>query len=130
MVGLLFVNVAVASVMLVLSYRLATENALEFYPSTLFIMIQAGAGATAAMAGMVSPRIQFGALIASSILVGSLGIGGIVGMLGWAGGDDGGGFAWVVLVGGGCVLSFFAALFVWAAGHKMRNRSTKSTPSA
>jgi|WetSurMetagenome_2_1015567.scaffolds.fasta_scaffold96934_2 hypothetical protein len=80
--------------------------AAHFYPATIPAIVQPAAAAVVALAGLVLSRWRFRLLVASSAGLGLLGVPALFAGLMWPGGDDGGGFGWLFIVGGGCAMSF------------------------
>jgi hypothetical protein len=108
------VNAGAAALMLALSYHMATNNALQFYSSTRYIMYQAAAGVFIGILGAAIRLIRFPCLLLSSAAIAAL----IVPcwLAEFPGGDDGGGFGWIFIVGGACLVSLGIGLATGAAG--------------
>jgi len=124
---LLVINLLASVVMFGLSIDRATGEgcAAHFYPATIPTMVQAGLGAIAAIVGLVVSRLRFLCLAVSSAALGLLGFPAFYAMQHWPGGDDGGGFGWLFIVGGGCVASFVIAGTTMLLGLGYRGRRTQ-----
>jgi len=118
MIAALVVNLVVSLIMLWLTHHMATANALAFYPSTIPVMVQAGAGAVLAGVGLLLPwrPVRLVLVILSSVALGLLFAPALYALNGWPGGDDGGAFGWMFIVGGACLASFFIALITMVLG--------------
>lgn len=118
MIAALVVNLVVSLIMLWLTHHMTTENALAFYPTTIPVMVQAGAGAALAGLGLLLPwrPARLVLLILSSVALGLLFAPALYALEGWPGGDDGGAFGWMFIVGGACFACFFIALLTLILG--------------
>lgn len=116
--------------MLLLSYRLAVHNALAFYPETIAVMVQAGVAGALALVGLVSSRRQLLFLALSSAILGLLFLPWYYGGTGFPGGNDGGGMGWLILGGGGCLLSFVYAIIAVLLGCILRKQVPRSEPAS
>jgi hypothetical protein len=118
MIPSLIANLAVSLIMLWLTHHMATENALAFYPTTIPVMVQAGAAAGVALLGLLLPwrPARLACIVLSSLAMGLLFAPALYALSGWPGGDDGGAFGWMFIVGGACVASFFVALITLILG--------------
>ena len=118
MIILLAVNMVWAFLMFALSFHLATQNALSFYPATLPIMFQAITAAVLALAGgfFGNRKTRYRLLAASSITLGTLFVPWGVASVCWPGGDDGGGLGWFVIMGSGCAFSMIIAMGTFVIG--------------
>lgn len=143
LIGLILVNVAVSLVMLCLANYRATAGAMEFYSATIPVMLQAGLGAAVGFIGLVFSRIRYFCLIINILANSFLGIPALSALSQWPGGDDGGAFGWIVIVGGGCAVSFFVALVtlimsfsrrgktnVDSSGHSCGEVSSQNSPTS
>lgn len=134
MTMLLAVNLVAAVVMLGLSIHRATGSgcALHFYPATIPTMVQAGLAAAVALVGVLRSSRRFACLVTSSVALGLLGLPAFYAMLRWPGGDDGGGFGWAFIVGGGCVASFVIAgtTMLLGLGHRRQEGQDLRLPSS
>jgi hypothetical protein len=111
--------------MLMLSYHLATANALTFYCATLPTMFQASGAAALAFSGLLvrSHRTQFILTAVSSTALGLLIIPCLYASYNWPGGDDGGSFGWLIIMGGASLLSVPVALCTCGVGVWLRDRA-------
>jgi cell division protein FtsW (lipid II flippase) len=130
MIALLAVNMMWSLFMLHLSHHQATQNAMNFYPETLPTMYQAGAAAGFALLGLLIPvrQIRYCLLVVSSITIGFLFIPAIYALNHWPGGDDGGGFGWIFLIGGGCLISIILAISTCCVGAWLLRKTGKNEP--
>lgn len=109
MAVLLVINLLASTVMLLLSINRATGGAADFYPATIPTIVQAGLAALVAMVGLGAWRRRLLCLVISSAALGLLGLPALYASAQWPGGDDGGGFGWLIIIGCGCVVSFVVA---------------------
>ena len=130
MTGMLLVNAFAAGVVFLLSLYQATSNALEFYPATLGVIIQAG---VAAVVGLVGASLEWRrrmCLAISSLALASLGVPWLCAGMVWPGGDDGGGLGWLFLVGGGCLLGLVVGTVTLFVGLGLQSKDEpKQAPS-
>ena len=104
------VNAGAGLFMLALTYWMATRNALEFYPSTRYVMYQAGGAAAVGLIGLLIRFIRFPALVVSSAALAVLFIPWYYASTQWPGGDDGGAFGWFIFGGAACLMSLAVGL--------------------
>ena len=122
--------------MLALSYFLATENTLAFYPETLPTMYQACIAGGLAFLGIIPPsrKARFGLLAASGTTMALLIIPCIKALNHWPGGDDGGAFGWFLIMGGASLLSILIASCTGCIGgfllFKTSNKEESNKPDA
>jgi hypothetical protein len=105
----LIIDLAFSAALLGLAYHRATgvDCAMTFYPATIPTMVQAGLAALAAGTGLVWRRARKICLAVSGLTLALVALPALYAMGQWPGGDDGGAFGWMFIVGGGCVVSFF-----------------------
>ena len=115
---LLVINIVWSLLMVALSHFLATQNALAFYPETLPTTYQAGIAAGLAFLGLVLPfrRVRFGLLAASGTALACLIVPCRYALRHWPGGDDGGAFGWILIMGGASLLSILVAICTCCIG--------------
>jgi len=118
MIPALVVNLVASLIMLWLTHHMATENALAFYPTTIPVMVQAGAGAAVALLGLLLPwrPARLACIVLSSLAMALLIGPALYALDGWPGGDDGGAFGWMFFVGGACLLSLLVAMITMILG--------------
>ena len=122
MPALLIVNMSMAFLVLAISVHQSTQNALAPYASTLITIFHAVAAAGVALAGLLAKRFALLCLALSSVALMALPLSCYASGTGYPGGDDGGGFSWIVYVGCSSLLSMAVGVGTILAGIRLRAR--------
>ena len=126
----LVINICWGALMFALSYYLAMYNASKFYPETLPTMGVAIAGACLAFVGVVvrKPIIRIWLLWLSCAALALLLAPCWYALDYWSGGDDGGAFGWLFVMGGASLISSIVCSVTAAMGgvsyHKHSKKET------